>query len=72
MAAAVTYELAGLFASSLATLQTKEKTLPVLSTVEAQLSLHERNIAKAAPEAREWQKNYEQSQGQKLRSCCNM
>ncbi len=29
--------------------------MPVLSTVEAQLSLHERSIAKAAPEAREWQ-----------------
>ncbi len=53
MAAAVTYdsfELAGLFASSL---QNKANMLPVLSTVEAQLSLHECNIAKAAPEARE-------------------
>ncbi len=28
------------------------KTMPVLSTVEAQLSLHKRNIAKAAPKAR--------------------
>ncbi len=31
------------------------KTMPVLSTVEAQLSLHKRNIAKAVPEARDWQ-----------------
>ncbi len=30
-------------------------TLPVLSTVEAQLLVHERNFAKAAPEAQEWQ-----------------
>ncbi len=30
------------------------KMMPVLSTVEAQLSLHKRNIAKAAPETREW------------------
>ncbi len=29
--------------------------MPVLLTVEAQLSLHKRNITKAAPEAREWQ-----------------
>ncbi len=33
----------------------RQQTMPVLSTVEAQLSLHKRNIAKAAPEAREWQ-----------------
>ncbi len=31
------------------------KTMPVLSTVEAQLSLHKRNIAKTAPEAQERQ-----------------
>ncbi len=31
------------------------ETMPVLTTVEAQLSLHKRNIAKAAPEAPEWQ-----------------
>ncbi len=31
------------------------KTMPVLSTVEAQLSLHKRNITKAAPEAWKWQ-----------------
>ncbi len=29
--------------------------MPVLLTVEAHLSLHMRNVAKAAPEAREWQ-----------------
>ncbi len=31
------------------------ETMPILSTVEAQLSLHKCNIATAAPEAREWQ-----------------
>ncbi len=31
--------------------------MSVLSTVEAQLSLHKWNIAKAAPEAWEWQDN---------------
>ncbi len=29
--------------------------MSILSTVEAQLSLHKHNIAKAAPEARQWQ-----------------
>ncbi len=38
--------------------------MPVLSAVEAQLSLYKCNIAKAVPEAREWQ-----DQGQKLCSC---
>ncbi len=56
MAAADThgcFELAGLFASLLQ----KEviETMPVLSTVEAQLSLHKRSVAKAAPEARKCQ-----------------
>ncbi len=34
---------------------TGTKTMPVLSTVETQLSLHKHNIAKAAPETQEWQ-----------------
>ncbi len=55
MASAVTcgcFELTGLFRL----LDAKgSKMLPVLSTVEAQLSLNERNIANAAPEAWEWQ-----------------
>ncbi len=33
----------------------ESKMMPVLSTVEAQLSLHKYNIAKAAQEARECQ-----------------
>ncbi len=31
------------------------KTMAVLLTVKAQFSVHKRNIAKAAPEAWEWQ-----------------
>ncbi len=31
------------------------KTVPVLSIVEAQLSIHKRNIMKSTPEAQEWQ-----------------
>ncbi len=45
--------------------------MPVRSTVKAQLSLHKRNIVKAAPEAQKWQEtagylNYEHA---KVRSC---
>ncbi len=49
------------------------KTMPVLLTVEAQLLLHKRNIAKAAPEVREWQETgaatYEQA---KVRNCAGV
>ncbi len=49
------------------------KMRAVLSTVEAQLSVQKRNITKATPEAREWQKlvasNEPASQAQKLRWC---
>ncbi len=49
--AAGCFKLAGLFVSSLQ----KEANDPVLTTVEAQLSLHKGNIVKAAPETQEWQ-----------------
>ncbi len=42
---------------------TESQAMSVLSTVEAQLSLYKRSVAKAAPEEQEWQKptaNYEQ------------
>ncbi len=52
MAAAGSFvlKLAG-FVSFLAAKESK--AMPILSKVEAQLSLHKRNIAKAAPEAQE-------------------
>ncbi len=57
------FELAGLFASPL-----QKESMPVLSTIEAQLSLHKRKIVKATPEARECQEtaSYEQA---KVRNC---
>ncbi len=46
--------------------------MPVLLTIEAQLSLHKRNVMKAAPEARErhetggYRGNYEQAKVGKI------
>ncbi len=50
------FELASWFARLLVAKQC-HKTMLVLSAVKAQLLLHKRNVAKAAPEAREWQEN---------------
>ncbi len=46
--------------------------MPVLSTVDAQLSLHKCNVVKAAQETRKWQKpaaNYEQA---RVRNCAHV